>query len=616
MTDQVSSVNDADIAIVGMAARLPGSSNVREFWSNLRAGVEGIRDLGDDELSAEGVPAEELAAPNYVKRAADLAEMECFDAEFFGFSPKEAAILDPQHRHFLECAWEALEDAGHPPEAFAGRIGVYAGSGMAAYFARNLLTNPELVRSVGLFLLRHTGNDKDFLTTRVSYLLDLKGPSVNLQTACSTSLVATHAACQSLLNGECDLALAGGVTIEIPHRRGYLFKRGEILSADGRCRSFDHRSQGTVFGSGVGVVVLRRLQDALEDRDHVYAVVKGSAINNDGSGKVGYLAPSVDGQAEAIAEAIAVAGVSADSIGYVECHGTGTQVGDPIEIAAMTQAFRQSTEATGFCGVGSVKSNIGHLDTAAGAASLIKAALALEHAEIPPTLGFEAPNPTIPFSESPFYVAHELRAWPRGAEPRRAGVNSLGVGGTNAHVVLEEAPAPPVATPSQRSVHLIALSGRNKAALDGNAQRLAQHLREEPDLELADVAYTLLAGRRAFDQRRVFACRDRAEAIELLESGEARRVFTHRAESAKASVVFLLPGGGAQNPTMVRQLFETEPVFREHVERGLAALEGRLDVDLRELLFAPEERLGHFHRSSQIPEINMGGHGSLLGLCC
>ena len=348
-----------------MAAHLPRAANLTAYWSNLREGVESIRRLSESELLAAGESPERMRHRNYVPAAAPLDGFEQFDADFFGFSPKEAAIMDPQHRQFLEVAWEALENAGHPPETFSGPIAVYAGCGMGSYFYFNICSNPDLVASTGMFLLRHTGNDKDFLSTRVSHIFDLKGPSVNIQTACSTSLVAVHQACQSLLLGECDMALAGGVTIELPHARGYIFQEGEILSPDGHCHAFDHRAQGTVFGSGAGVVVLRRLADALKDGDHIWAVVKGTAINNDGAAKAGYLAPSVDGQAKAIAEAQAVAGVSADTIDYIECHGTGTYLGDPIEVAALTQAFRETTQDTGFCRIGSVKTNIGHTDTAA-----------------------------------------------------------------------------------------------------------------------------------------------------------------------------------------------------------------------------------------------------------
>ena len=380
------------------------------------------------------------------------------------------------------------------PEHFPGPVGVFAGCGMGSYFYVNLCSNRDLVDDVGLFLLRHTGNDKDFLTTRLSHILDLKGPSLSLQTACSTSLVAVHYAAQSLLNGECDMALAGGVTIELPQGRGYLYKEGEILSPDGECHAFDHRARGTVFGSGAGVVVLRRLADALADGDPVHAVIKGSAVNNDGAAKAGYLAPSVDGQAAAVAEAQAVAGITADTVDYVECHGTGTYLGDPIEVAALTQAFRETTQATDFCRIGSVKTNIGHLDTAAGVASLIKAALALEHGEMPPSLGYEAPNPAIAFDGSPFSVNDRLTPWPASDHPRRAGVNSLGVGGTNAHVVLEEAPARAASGEADWPFMPLVLSARTKSALDANTARLAAHLRAHPDEPLADVAFTLKAG--------------------------------------------------------------------------------------------------------------------------
>ena len=428
------------IAIIGMASRFPGARNTAEFWRVLKDGSEMIRQFSDAELRTAGVSEEELGDPEYVKSGVVLQDLDMFDAAFFGFSPKDASIMDPQHRIFLECAWEALEDAGHVPERFKGAIGVYAGSGMNSYMIHNLLTNHSLVESAGLFLIRQTGNDKDVLATRVSYELNLHGPSINVQTACSTSLVAVHLASQSLLNQECDMALAGGVTIEFPHGRGYMYREGEILSRDGHCRAFDADASGTVFSSGAGVVVLRRLEDALADHDTIHAILLGSAINNDGSRKVGYLAPSVDGQAEVIAEALAVAGVEASEISYVETHGTGTRVGDPIEIKALTQAFRQSTQAKGYCAIGSLKTNIGHLDTAAGVASLIKTVLALRHRQIPPSLHFRKPNPLIDFQGSPFFVNSHLTEWKADRTPRRAGVTSLGIGGTNAHVVLEEAP--------------------------------------------------------------------------------------------------------------------------------------------------------------------------------
>ncbi len=575
------SVSDTDIAIVGMAAHLPGAPSIDSYWTNLRDGVASIRRLTEAELLAAGEAPHLIKRPDYVPAAAVLDGFETFDADFFGFSPKEAAIMDPQHRQFLEVAWEALENAGHPPENFDGPVGVFAGCGMGSYFYFNLCSNPDLVESTGMFLLRHTGNDKDFLSTRLSHILDLRGPSITVQTACSTSLVATHMACQSLLNGECDMALAGGVTIELPHARGYVFKEGEILSPDGQCHAFDHRAQGTVFGSGAGVVVLRRMADAIADGDHIWAVIKGSAVNNDGSAKAGYLAPSVDGQAAAIAEAQAVAGVTADTIDYVECHGTGTYLGDPIEVAALTDAFRRSTDAVDFCRIGSVKTNIGHTDTAAGVASLIKTSLALHHEQMPPSLGFEKPNPVIGFEGSPFRVNDVLTAWPQTTHPPRAGVNSLGVGGTNAHVVLEKAPVRAASEASDWPFQILTISGRSKAALDANSAALAAHMLANPHQPLADVAYTLHNGRRAFDKRRVIVAESHAQAAKLLTENDPRRVFSHAVVSDAPEVVFMFPGGGAQYAGMARDLYDTEPVFADWMDQGLAILQPKLDYGVR-----------------------------------
>jgi len=588
-TEEKISMDSNDIAIVGMASRLPGSRTPSEYWANLRGGVESVREFSEEELLAAGVPAKSLLDPDFVRAGATLDGLAEFDADFFGFSPKEAAIMDPQHRHFLEATWEALEDAGHMPETFDGHIGVFAGCGMNSYFMFNLLTNSDLVNEVGLFLLRHTGNDKDFLATRASYLLDLHGPSINVQTACSTSLVAVHLATQHLLSGECDLALAGGVTIEIPHGRGYQYHEGEVLSPDGHCRAFDHRSAGTVFGSGTGVVVLRRLDDAIADGDQIYAVIKGSAVNNDGSQKVGYLAPSVDGQAACIAEAIAVAEVEPETISYIECHGTGTAMGDPIEIAALTNAFRMGTDKTGFCAIGSVKTNIGHLDTAAGVASLIKVSLSLRHGELPPSLNFEQGNPNIDFDRSPFFVNDKLTEWHReGSVPRRAGVNSLGVGGTNAFAVLEEAPVVDAAT-SGEQWRLLVVSGKNRAALDRNTANLAAFFRAHPTVDFADVAWTLLTGRRHFPERRVLVARNVAEAADLLESLDTRRVFSHSSAGAERPIAFLFPGGGTQYPRMAADLHRSQPVFAEHLDNGLRLLESTHGLDLRSLLLCDED---------------------------
>ena len=398
--------------------------------------------------------------------------------------------------------------------------------------------------------------------------------------------MAIHYACRALQAGEVSMAIAGGVTIELPQGRGYLFRENEILSPDGHCHAFDHRAQGTVFGSGAGAVALRRLDDALADGDHIWAVIKGSAVNNDGAAKAGYLAPSVDGQTAAITRALDDAGIAAQSIGYVECHGTGTYLGDPIEVAALTQAFRQTTDESGFCRIGSVKTNIGHLDTAAGVAGLVKATLALHHKQIPPSLGYEAPNPAIPFEGSPFSVADSLTDWPGSDRPRRAGVNALGVGGTNAHAILEEAPRRAEPEASDWTFQPICISGRTAAARDANAAALAAHLRAHPEQPLADVAFTLKEGRHGFAKRRVLVARSHAEAADLLEGNDSQRVFAHDVVGSAPDVVFMFPGGGAQYVGMARDLYETEPVFAEWMDRGLAHLEPQIDHDIRGLWLA------------------------------
>lgn len=581
---------DTAIAVVGMSGRFPGSRDLRTFWRNLREGVESLTTFTDSELEASGVDPELARNPAYVRSSPILQDMEMFDAGFFGFSPRDASIMDPQQRHFLELCWEAMEDAGYTPEGAGGSVGVFASSGANAYLWQNLMSNPDLVREVGFFLLRHTGNDKDFLATRVSYLMDLTGPSINVQTACSSSLVGIHLAAQSLLNGECDMALAGGVTIRQPHRAGYLYQEGEILSNDGHCRSFDAASLGTVFGSGAGVVVLKRAREALDAGDHVYALVRGSAVNNDGARKVGFLAPSVDGQVAAVAEALAVAGVEPESIGFIEAHGTGTPVGDPIEVTALTEAFRAGgAEGEGFCVLGSVKTNIGHLDTAAGVAAFIKTALTLHHGEIPGTLHFSTPNPALQLESSPFTLDAGKRPWPRSGAPRRAGVNSLGAGGTNAHVILEEAPPREAAAPSVRPWELLVLSGRSPGVVERAATRLGRHVEDLPHEELPDVAYTLQVGRRAFKHRRVVAVRSPSDAVDALASGDAKRVFTGTAPDRERSVAFLFAGGGAQYPGMGGELYRTEPVYRAAMDECLRLLRSHVDVDLAGLLYEAED---------------------------
>jgi len=595
-------ISHTDIAVIGMAGRFSGATQIAQFWSHLREGRECLSSFTEEQLRAVGVNPSVFQQASYVRRGGVLPEMEYFDAHFFGFSPRDAEIMDPQHRHFLECAWEALEDAGHVPDQFDGAIGVFAGAGHHAYMYRHLLTHPELVKSSGFFLLRHTGNDKDFLSTRVSYMLNLKGPSVNIQTACSSSLVAIHTAAQSLISQECDMALAGAVTIELPHHQGYFYREGEVLSADGYCRSFDAHSKGTVFSSGVGIVVLRRLRDALADGDMVRAVIKGSAINNDGHAKVGYLAPSVEGQAQVIAEALAVADVRPETVSYIEAHGTGTPLGDAIEMAALRQVFRKSTSAKGFCAVGSVKSNIGHTDTAAGVAGLMKVVLALQHRELPPSLGLTTPNPQCEFENSPFFVNTALRPWPALAGgPRRAGVTSLGVGGTNAHVILEEAPLGERSGPS-REYQLLVLSAKTATALEANTQALADHFQEHPELNVADAAHTLRLGRQAMPLRRVLVCEASAEAAHTaLRSPVPPQAWTDTAPPEGRSRVFMFAGGGAQYPGMGADLYAHEPVFRAAVNECLILLSREESADFKSLIFPHHEDLPSAAQAMQKP---------------
>jgi acyl transferase domain-containing protein/glutamate-1-semialdehyde aminotransferase len=572
------------VAIIGMAGRFPGARTIGEFWRNLLAGVESISRFERSELEPSGL--EDPGArdqPGYVTSRGILDDVEMFDAEFFGINPKEAQILDPQQRLFLESCWEALERAGYDPSTAGGSVGVFAGMSNNSYFAANLREHRDLIDLVGA-LQTMMGNEKDYLATRVSYKLDLKGPSVSVQTACSTSLVAVCQAVQSLLAYQCDMALAGGVSISLPQKRGYLCYDGGITSADGHCRAFDAAAQGTVFSNGLGVVVLKRLADAVADGDHVCAVIKGSALNNDGSGKVSFLAPSVDGHAEAVAMAQAYARIDARSISYVEAHGTGTALGDVVEVAALTQAFRSQTSDTGFCALGSVKTNIGHLDAAAGVAALIKAVLALQHRTVPPTLHFTTPNPKLGLEKSPFFVNTSPLEWVAGSTPRRAGVSSLGVGGTNAHVVLEEAPEPE-ATDAGRGTELLLVSARTAAALDRASENLLDFLESHPDISLADVAYTLQAGRRRFACRRALVCRDREDAIRALRERPARRVLTGDLAATDATVAFLFPGGAAPPAGCGRELYEDEPVFRAAIGECAAALRTDLGVDLRDVLY-------------------------------
>ena len=571
---------DEGIAIVGMASRFPGARNVDEFWRNLVEGVDSISHFSGDELEPSRLESAAVrASENYVRARGIIDDVDKFDAGFFRFTPKEAAGIDPQHRLFLEMAWAALENAGYDPAAYPGSIGVWAGMDPNTYLWENILPHGETIGDSGLFPVIFA-NDKDYLATRASYKLDLRGPSVTVQTACSTGLVVVHNAFHALLSYQCDMALAGVSSITLPQRKGYVFQDGAIGSRDGTCRPFDAEASGTVFSDGVGVVVLKRLAEAIEDGDTIYAVIKGAAINNDGARKAGYTAPSVDGQAEAIAMAQALAGIAPETISYVEAHGTGTPLGDPIEIAALTKAFRAGTDKRGFCAIGSVKGNIGHLDSAAGIAGLIKTALALHHRELPPSLHYTRANPEIDFEQSPFFVNAELRPWAAGATRRRAGVSAFGIGGTNAHVVLEEAPVRPAGGRSRRE-QLIVVSARTSEAVAESAGNLADHLRQNPEADLGDVAFTLQEGRRAFAWRCAVAAADPSEAAEALE----RAAGSIRQQPAD-KVAFLFPGQGAQHVGMAAGLYDSEPVFRAEFDACAEALLPHLGVDIRTLVFA------------------------------
>jgi phthiocerol/phenolphthiocerol synthesis type-I polyketide synthase E len=583
------------IAVVGMAGRFPGADSVSAFWNNLRRGEESIVTLSEDELVAAGVGEKALANPAYVKRAALLAGIDEFDADFFGFTPQAARMMDPQHRLFLQCVWHALEDASYDPAQLDGSIGVYGTSSASGYLLHNLMSHHDPHAIIGqgaTFEMVNLSlqNDKDHLATRVAHQFNLRGPALSVQTACSSSLVAVHLACQSILNGECDIALAGGSSIRIPHRVGYWYQAGSMVSPTGHCRPFDVRADGTIFGSGVAAVVLKPLQAAVDDGDRVHAVIRGSAINNDGSTKMTYAAPNAVGQAEAIAEAHAVADIDASSVSYVETHGTGTPLGDPIEIEGLRQAFGvSSAPRPGPCFVGSVKSNIGHLETAAGMAGLIKTILCLKHRAIPPTLHFTSPNPELHLDRGPFIVRSEYGPWECDGV-RRAGVSSFGVGGTNAHVVLEEAPAVSKSD-IQPPPQVLLLSARTAEALKESRSALAAELSGPDRLNLSDVAFTL-AGRRKENIRMAAVANDQQHAIDVLRTSEHDNVFVAESAGEATSpelnserVAFLFPGQGAQHIGMARGLYESEPVFAQHFDRCTAAFDEELGIDLRAEMF-------------------------------
>jgi phthiocerol/phenolphthiocerol synthesis type-I polyketide synthase E len=586
------SLPDNAIAVVGMAGRFPGADSVSAFWHNLRRGEESIVTLSEEELLAAGIGEKALANHSYVRRAALLDGIEEFDAGFFGFTPQSARMMDPQHRLFLQSAWHAMEDAGYDPMQLDCRVGVYGSSSTSGYLLHNLMSNydPNVVIGQGAtfeMVNLSLQNDKDHLATRVSHQFNLRGPALSVQTACSSSLVAVHLACQSILSGECDLAMAGAASLRVPHRVGYWHEPGSMVSATGHCRPFDVRSDGTIFGSGVAVVVLKPLQAAIDDGDRIHAVIRGSAINNDGSTKMTYAAPNAAGQADVVAEAQAVAGVDPSTVSYIETHGTGTPLGDPIEIEGLRQAFGISTEPrSGPCYVGSVKSNIGHLETASGIAGLIKTILCLKHRAIPSTLHFTRPNPELHLDQGPFVVRSEYGPWEWDGV-RRAGVSSFGVGGTNAHVVLEEAPAVSSADVSP-GPQVLLLSARTAQALQESRRALADELTGPDPVSLPDVAYTL-AGRRKENIRMAAVVNDLQHAATVLRASEHDNTFVSESvptiESNGERVVFLVPGQGAQHVGMARGLYEAEPVFAEYFDRCAAAFGDELHIDLRAEVF-------------------------------
>lgn len=573
-----------DIAIIGMAGTFPDAGDTDEFWENIKNGVSSVHCFSTEELLDAGVDTNFIGNPDYVKAGTTLTGIEKFDAAFFGLTPQEAAILDPQHRLLLETAWHTLENAGYMPDDFKGRVGIYAGTSPSVYLQQHILPQRHLLPMVNDTRIK-LSNDPEFLTTNIAYKLNLKGPAINVATACSTSLVAVHLACQGLLRRECELALAGGVSVETPQKTGYLYQEGWIFSPDGHCRPFDAEARGTVIGNGAGLVLLKRLSDAVRDGDTIHAVIKGSAVNNDGSFKMGFTAPSVDGQAAVIEDAQTSAGVMPETITYVETHGTGTALGDPIEIAALTQAFRRSTFKTGFCAIGSVKSNIGHASRAAGIAGLLKTVLALKHRQIPPSVNFTRPNPEIDFPASPFFVSTSLQTWHSEAgQPRRAGVSSFGIGGTNVHLIVEEWDEKRIPAAS-KPWQLLVLSAKTETALKAATNNLLNYLRQNRDQELDDIAFTLQAGRLAFACRRMVVCQDRDEAIVLLGSQSPPDAETSRCDFSKPTLVFMFPGQGVEYVDMAVDWYHQELSFRRHIDHAAELFGPSLGMDLREALF-------------------------------
>lgn len=577
-----SSGDKTDIAIVGMAGKFPGAENVNELWQNLFDGKESISVFKADELDAS-VPEDIRKDPDYVPARGIIKDADKFDADFFGVNPKVAELMDPQQRVFLETAWAAIEDAGYDPEKYEGMIGVYVGMGNNTYYPKNVLSHPEKIQRVGEFQTM-VSNEKDYIATRLSYEFNLTGPSLSIHTACSTSLTAITQAYHELKEGRCDMALAGGIAITVPINSGHVYQEGGMYCPDGHCRPFDADANGTMFSDGCGVIMLKRLDEAIEDRDQIYGVIKGAALNNDGSDKASFTAPSVKGQAEVIALAQAEAGVKPDEISYVETHGTATPLGDPIEVEGLTLAFRNGTDKNGFCGIGSIKSNIGHLTPAAGVAGLMKTILALRHEVLPASLNFEKPNPAIDLDNSPFYVAAKKQDWPRADQPRYAGISSFGVGGTNAHVIVSEAPIQEE-TSGSRPKQLFLLSAKSSEALDEATANLATHLKQLDEKDLADAAYTLQIGRKGFTHRRAIVVSSAADGAAVIEKKDPQLISTKTVESGDPEIVFMFPGQGSQYVNMGKNLYDSEPVFKAAADECFGILEGIMGHALKDIMY-------------------------------
>ena len=576
------------IAIISMNGRFPGAKNVEQFWSNLYNGVESVKFFSREELIAQGIDDHLLDNEKFVAADAVLEDIDKFDASFFDYSTREAEIMDPQHRIFLECAWEAMESAGYNSELYDGRVAVFAGSALSGYMVRNLYSNPGLVENVGTFKIM-ISNSQDFLATRVSYKMNFMGPSVNVNTLCSSSLVAVDMACKNLLEYNSDIAIAGGVSFQVSRNEAFFYQEGGIGSADGHCKAYDSRANGTTSGSGLSLVVLKRYEDALEDGDYIHGVIIGSAVNNDGSNKNSYTAPNVDGQAECIAEAIAMADINPETISYIEGHGTGTNLGDPIEVAGLTKAFRSYTNKKQFCALGSVKTNIGHLVTAGGVASLIKTVMAMQNKVIPASLNFEEPNQKIDFINSPFYVNHVRNEWNTDGSPRRAGISSFGIGGTNAHVIVQETPEVQQSDKTSRMEHLILLSAKTQTALEKMSDNLKEHINNKDIKNIEDIAFTLQVGRKNMDYRKAILCEGIKDLAEKLEKENNLDVFVKYKKKVELPIVFMFSNEKNTILHIDKDIYDKEPLYRKYIEESIKLLENKIDTDLFKVLYPTKD---------------------------